>query len=87
MTDMSFNQHTARHHGHPLAQLADALATRIAARKERKSLRKLLDLDAHMLRDIGLTESDVAETLNQPLSIDAATELHRISLTNRRLGM
>jgi|GEM_PF-2239468 len=70
--------------GHAIHRLADALASRLQSRRRRRGFNKLLDLDAHALEDIGVTRSEVEIAANLPLSVDAATELRRMSLTRRK---
>lgn len=53
-------------------------------RLNRRRLRKLHDLDDAMLHDIGVTRSELHKVSSLPLSVDAATELQRISLARRR---
>jgi len=64
---------------HPLGDLTNALGARIRARRERRRLTALLELDDHILCDIGLTEGDVTRKLSRPLYVNAQAELHRIA--------
>ncbi len=78
--------HTARA-GHPLHQLSVSLAERIRQYRRRRGFKRLLDLDDHMLRDIGVTRAEVEIAANLPLSVDAGQELRRMSLERRRRHM
>ena len=69
--------------GHVLHALSDALTSRIRSRRRRRKLTTLLDLDDHMLTDIGVTRAEVETALNLPLSVNAAVELRRMSLSRR----
>ena len=73
--------------GHPLHALADNLARRIAERLRRRRFRTLLDLDDHILHDIGVTRGEVRAASDLPLSKNASVELHRIALERRRMMM
>lgn len=73
--------------GHAIHHLAVSLADRIARIRRRRKFRTLLDLDDHMLHDIGVTRGEVQDAANLPLSVDAATELRRVSLARRRAKM
>lgn len=84
MTDFSLTEPRA---GHPIAQLADRLALRIRNLRRRRGFKQLLDLDEHLLNDIGVTRAEVETAANLPLSRDAATELRRVSLERRRRRM
>jgi len=44
---------------------------------KRRTLRKLQDLDDHLLYDIGLTRHDIDRALRLPLSIDPIGEFSR----------
>ena len=87
MTDATCSSPVRTNAGHPLFELSAKLTARARARLQRKALRSLLDLDPHTLRDIGLTHDEVAQTLAQPLSVDAHTELHRIAHLRSRTHM
>ena len=71
--------------GNALAHLGTALDKRIREARARRQMRKMLNLDDHMLRDLGLTRGDIRTATRMPMSVDAATELHRISLYASRL--
>lgn len=73
--------------GHPIAELAGSLLDRMQRTRRRKALKTLLELDDHLLRDIGVTRDEIEATMQLPLSVDAATELRRISLERRKRGM
>ncbi len=66
--------------GHPLFHLADRLAKRTQVAAYRKSLARILKLDDHMLKDIGVTRDQVRRTLNAPRARDAEVELQKLSL-------
>ena len=82
MTDHC-NAHDAPRAGHPIAQLADSLSLRISRLHYRRKLRGLMDMEDNILDDIGVTRSEVQTAINLPLSVDAATELRRMSLERR----
>lgn len=69
--------------GHPLFDLANRLVWRSQRATERRGLKKMLDLDDHLLRDVGVTRDQVRRALNAPNAQDAATELQRLSLLRR----
>lgn len=77
---MAFLTDTKAPTGHPLFHLADRLTKRVQAQALRKSLTRVLKLDDHLLKDIGLTRDQVQRTLTMPPARDAETELHRLSL-------
>ena len=87
MTDHSCTYAPPANTGHPLIELSNKLTTRIQARRERRRLAPLTELDAHILNDIGLTKGDVSRTLAKPLSVDATTELHRLAYLSSGLHM
>ncbi len=70
--------------GNPINSLARALEARVSERRARKGINQILELEDHMLDDIGVTRADVHRVSRMPLSNDAATELHRISLARSR---
>lgn len=71
----------------PLEDLATSLADRIRRIRRRRKFKNLLDLDDHMLKDVGVTRSEVELAANMPLSVNAATELRRMSLERKRRMM
>lgn len=73
--------------GHPIHALSNSLLARLRQLGRRRKMKRLLDLDAHMLKDIGVTHAEVEIAVNMPLSVDAATELRRMSLERKRLHM
>ncbi len=73
--------------GHPIQNLSNALVDRIRAIRRRQRFNRLQALDDHMLDDIGVTRGEVEIVSALPLSVDAATELRRISLERRRRKM
>ncbi|MDJ1017389.1 MAG: DUF1127 domain-containing protein [Paracoccaceae bacterium] len=86
---MTFITTTQSHprHGHPIRDLSERLFDRIRAVRRRKGFKHMLELDDHMLRDIGVTRADVAYCAELPLSVDAATVLRRLSHERLRYGM
>ena len=84
MTDCTYQ---APSQGHPLFALADSLTARVRQYRRRRGMKRLLDLDAATLDDIGVTRGEIDIALRQPLSVDAATELRRMSLERRRRKM
>lgn len=86
MTDCTIYQDKPRA-GHPIHGLALNLSLRIARILRRRKFKTLLDLDDHILDDIGVLRHEVAEASRLPLSVDAATTLHRISLERRKSRM
>ncbi len=73
--------------GHPIADLSNRLAERIGLRRKRKGFLRLLDLDDHMLKDIGVTRWEVEQASRLPFWADAGTELRRMSLERRNAMM
>ncbi len=73
--------------GHPIQSLSNALVDRIRAIRRRRGFNRLNNLDDHMLDDIGVTRGEVQYASALPLSVDAATELRRVSLERRRRKM
>ncbi|BCP52451.1 hypothetical protein K32_10680 [Kaistia sp. 32K] len=51
--------------------------------QNRRSVARLLEWDAHMLADIGLTEGDVYSALASRANEDASTQLQMLSLERR----
>lgn len=87
MTDFTSDYAQPANSGHPLVELSNKLTARLAARRQRRALATLNELDDHLLRDAGLTRQDVSQVLSQPLSVDATTELHRIAYLSSRSHM
>ena len=75
------------HTGHPIQTLSGMLIERLAQIRHHRRLTRLLDLDDHMLKDVGVTRGEIEIATNLPLSVDAATELRRMSLERRRRHM
>ncbi len=73
--------------GHPIHDLSNRLVARLRQIRRRKKMERLLDLDDQMLDDIGVSRGDLDVALRMPLSVDAATELRRMSLERRRRHM
>lgn len=75
------------HSGHPIQTLSGQLIERLRMIRRRRHFKRLLDLDDHMLKDVGVTRGEVEIASKLPLSVDAATELRRMSLERRRSFM
>ena len=75
------------HHGHPIQTLTGQLVEYITRVRRRRHFKNLHDLDDALLDDIGVTRGEVEIASNLPLSVDAATELRRMSLERRRRRM
>lgn len=73
--------------GHPIHHLANGLIERVRRIRRRRSFKRLLDLDDALLKDIGVTRGEVEIAAGLPSSVDAATELRRMSLERRRRYM
>lgn len=84
---MTFLTDTAPQFGHPLQTFAEALARYRKNRVRRKKFKNLLDLNDQMLSDIGVHRGEVELAANLPLSVNAATELQRMSLERKRRFM
>ena len=87
MTDNTANRAPAVPTRHPIHDLANRFAGRLRQIRRRKGFNRLLDLDDHLLDDIGVHRHEVEYAANLPISVDAATELRRISLERRRKFM
>ncbi len=70
-----------------IGTLGAKLIERVREIRNRRKLKRLLDLDDHMLKDVGVTRGEIEVATNLPLSTDAATELRRMSLERRRRFM
>ena len=86
MTDISMTCAEPRT-GHPIHDLSNRLIDRLQQMRVRRRMTRLLDLDDQLLDDIGVTRGEVDIALRTPLSVDAATELRRMSLERRRRHM
>lgn len=75
------------HSGNHIGTLSGMLIERIRRLNRRRKFNRLLDLDDHMLNDIGVTRGEVEIASRMPLSSDAATALRRMSLERRRQRM
>lgn len=73
--------------GHPLMNFATRVTERAAQMRRRRKLKRLMDLDDHMLKDVGVTRGEIQIATSLPLSADAATELRRMSLERRQRFM
>ena len=80
MTTIDYTASAApRGFSNPLAALLRWVARRHRQRIEREAFRRVLALDEHMLKDIGVTRGDVIWAANLPIERSAARELQRIS--------
>lgn len=74
--------------GEKLRRIVGAGLARLAAlwraARNRRSVARLLEWDAHMLRDIGLTPGDVHSALAAPMGDDPSYHLGAMSLERRR---
>lgn len=52
--------------------------------RARRQIATLLDQEERLLADIGLSRIDIEHVLSQPLDLDPARELERVTLTRRR---
>ncbi len=75
------------HSGDHIGTLSSRLIERIREIRTRRRLKRLLDLDDHMLKDVGVTRGEIDVATSLPLSTDAATALRRMSLERRRRFM
>jgi uncharacterized protein YjiS (DUF1127 family) len=73
--------------GAKLSALAGALMGQVAklwrAVQNRRSVKQLLEWDAHMLKDIGLTRGDVVAAMSGSISEDPAYRLSVLSVERR----
>ncbi|MEM7377286.1 MAG: DUF1127 domain-containing protein [Pseudomonadota bacterium] len=72
---------------HWLASAATAwrrMTETLRAWRRRRKLTQLHDLDDKMLRDIGVTRAELHRATRLPLSVNAAVELQKLSLTRRQ---
>ncbi len=79
---------TATDRGHSAIQMSLAtLRQRLSERRRQRQLRQeylaMLDLDDHILRDIGVTRGQVAWAAQMPLSQDAEAEIDHAVARNR----
>ncbi len=65
------------------ATVLAAAAQRIRVWNNRRQVAHLLSWDAHMLRDIGLTQGDVYSAMATRVDEDASTQLAMLSLERR----
>jgi uncharacterized protein YjiS (DUF1127 family) len=73
--------------GERLFNAAFGVAARLAqvwqAARNRRAVAKLLQWDSRMLRDIGLTQGDVAAVMALPRSVDPSRRLRFLSVERR----
>jgi len=55
------------------------LSTRVANWRARRSLKELMSAEDWLLKDIGLTRSEIAWAMHLPLTVDPAEELNRVA--------
>jgi uncharacterized protein YjiS (DUF1127 family) len=67
------------------ARLVKAVVQFIRATRNRFDVLQMLEMDDRMLRDIGLTRTDVTSALSSPAMMDPSTRL-RIFAVERRAG-
>lgn len=79
--------YTSHNFGHPLHNLAEGVSAMWQARRRRRKLKSLLDLDDHMLKDVGVTRGEVEIATGLPLYRDATSELYRMASARRRSMM
>ncbi len=70
--------------GNPLFDLSESLRARSAEKRARKSLKRLMDHEDYVLNDMNIARVDLDWVLSLPLSIDANTELARLSEERRK---
>lgn len=69
--------------GAAVRRLVIALVAFWRARAHRREVTSMLRLDDRMLKDIGLTRSDVMGALAEPLDVDPSIDLRLRSVDNR----
>jgi uncharacterized protein YjiS (DUF1127 family) len=69
-----------------LPALIAAIRSASQAWRARRKLSRLLDMDDHMLNDVGVCREDVRWALDLPFSYDPGLELQRRALRNRAQG-
>ena len=67
-----------------LAALAQGVAAPFRWWQSRRKLVRLIDMDDHLLQDIGVSRSDVRWALDLPFTYDPGIELQRRALGKRR---
>lgn len=87
MIDTNLAGNRVNHALQPLLTLGRGISQRMAALQKRRNFKSLLDLDDRMLSDMGVHRYEVDYASRLPLSVDAATELRRISLERRKRKM
>ncbi len=70
--------------GYLAARVKTAFANWIQHRVDRQAFSHLLTLDAHILKDIGLTRDDVVRASRLPVSVNASLELEKIARINKK---
>jgi uncharacterized protein YjiS (DUF1127 family) len=69
-----------------LRSLLDGAERVFRAWVHRRTVSRLIDLDDHLLADIGIARSDLRQALDQPFAFDPSLELQRIARRKRRRG-
>ncbi len=84
MATTELTQGTRASAGEKLWRLIEATSARLVAlwqaARNRRSVAKLLEWDAHMLRDIGLTPGDVRSALSTPVGGDPSSHLNAMAV-------
>lgn len=70
---------------HAITTVWNAAEDIYAKLQHRKGVRNMLELDEHLLRDMGVTRADILRASNLPFSQSAGKELARASHRNRSL--
>ena len=88
MATTEFTRNPPAGAGDKLLQLVEAGFARLVAlwqaARNRRSVVRLLEWDAHMLRDIGLTPGDVRAALSSPVTDDPSYRLGAMSHERRK---
>lgn len=69
------------------AALGGQIRQRAANAAERRQVRAMLDLNDHLLRDIGLERDDVVAALSGPLSESPSEHLQHVKAQRSRIRM
>lgn len=67
------------------ARLLKGIVVFARSTRNRYDVLQMLEMDDHMLRDIGLTRTDVTSALSSPVMMDPSTRL-RVFAVERRAG-
>ena len=63
-------------------RLARAVGAAWTSLRNRSQVRRLAELDDHLLADIGLTRSDVEEASSMPITTDPSIQLAAVAMRN-----